>query len=215
MLSHDDDGSADPGRAINPCPAADVGDQPTPTGLIDQPVLPRWPAPPSAAEAGRSPRRWSSSRSWAAARCSCPATRSAGTAASRRPAKSSEADAWKPFWTSTPSSATRYPLEPVERNDAHRGRHPGHGRVGRRPVLVVPQPGGLPGHAQRHLGHVRGHRRGDRLGRRRRERCATAPRSGPNCHLVVIAPLDGSPAEAAGLRPGDVILRSTARRSTA
>jgi carboxyl-terminal processing protease len=32
--------------------------------------------------------------------------------------------------------------------------------------------------------------------------CATF---GPDCHLVIIAPIAGSPAEAAGLRPGDVI----------
>ena len=29
---------------------------------------------------------------------------------------------------------------------------------------------------------------------------------GPECHLVIIAPIDGSPAKAAGLRPGDLVL---------
>ena len=33
--------------------------------------------------------------------------------------------------------------------------------------------------------------------------CATL---GPDCHLVVIAPIDGSPAKAAGLLPGDIVL---------
>src|SRR5204863_1607101 len=28
---------------------------------------------------------------------------------------------------------------------------------------------------------------------------------GANCHMVIIAPLDGSPAESAGLKPGDVV----------
>ena len=29
---------------------------------------------------------------------------------------------------------------------------------------------------------------------------------GPDCHLVIIAPIDGSPAKAAGLQPGDLVL---------
>ncbi len=33
--------------------------------------------------------------------------------------------------------------------------------------------------------------------------CATL---GPSCHLVIVAPIEGSPAEAAGLRPGDLVL---------
>ena len=29
---------------------------------------------------------------------------------------------------------------------------------------------------------------------------------GPDCHLVVVSPIDGSPAKAAGLQPGDLVL---------
>ena len=58
-----------------------------------------------------------------------------------------------------------------------------------------------PGHQRR----VRGHRRGDRdAGRRRRRRAAR--RSAPDCRLVIVAPLAGSPAAKAGLRTGDLVL---------
>ena len=41
-------------------------------------------------------------------------------------------------------------------------------------------------------------------GVRRRRRAAR--RSGRDCRLVIVAPIDGSPAKAAGLLPGDLVL---------
>ena len=212
MLPHDDDGSAEARPSDQPMPDATptppdaTGDQPAPTGLIDQPVLPPVAAPPSsAAAAGRSPRRWSSSRSWAA-RALFMSGYTVGRDSGLTPAgEASEADAWKPFWSVYTFIRDRYPLEPVERNTLIEGAIRGMVESVGDPYSSYLSPEDFQGTLNDISGTFEGI--GAEIGAvddaGNASDCATF---GPNCHLVVIAPIDGSPAEAAGLRPGDVIV---------
>ena len=69
-----------------------------------------------------------------------------------------------------------------------------------RPVLVLPDLGRVPREPAGHQRRVRGDRRRDRDAGLRRHAGLFA-RSGPTCRLVIVAPIGGSPAEKAGLRP--------------
>ena len=96
---------------------------------------------------------------------------------------------------------------------AHRRRDPGHGRGARGPVLRLPDARGVPVRACRTCpASSRGSAPRSARGRRpaRRSDCATL---GPDCILIVVAPLEGSPAEKAGLQAGDAILAGRRRRA--
>ena len=64
---------------------------------------------------------------------------------------------------------------------------------------------------------IGGHVRGDRRGARHpgdRWHAAAASTLGPACRLLIVAPIDGSPAKAAGLEPGDLVLAADGCRWT-
>ena len=85
---------------------------------------------------------------------------------------------------------------------ARRGRDQGDDRRARRPVLAVPHVATSSRHSSRALsGRVRGDRGDDRHGGRRRRRPRPAPTlRRPTAGWSIVAPIQGSPAEKAGLR---------------
>jgi carboxyl-terminal processing protease len=116
----------------------------------------------------------------------------------------SEADAWKPFWDVYDNITGRYPLETVERQTLIEGAIRGMVEAVGDPYSSYLSPDDFRGTLDDISGTFEGI--GAEIGAvdaaGRTADCATF---GPDCHLVVIAPIEGSPAEAAGLKPGDVI----------
>jgi carboxyl-terminal processing protease len=210
MLSNDHEASAESRPGDQPLPDG-TSDQPAPTGLIEQPVLPPWAAPPVAAPPERR-------RGWAFTASLVLVTVMGGAALFMSgytvgretgltpPGEASEADAWKPFWSAYTFIRDRYPLEPIERDTLIEGAIRGMVESVGDPYSSYLSPEDF----ETTLNDISGTFEGigaeigavDVAGNA--ADCATF---GPDCHLVVIAPLAGSPAEAAGLRPGDVIAR--------
>ena len=210
MLPNDDHASAEPRPGDQPLPDA-TGDQPAPapTGLIEQAVLPPDAVPPVAAPPERR-------RGWAFTASLVLVTVMGGAALFMSgytvgrdtgltpPGEASEADAWKPFWSAYTFIRDRYPLEPIERDTLIEGAIRGMVESVGDPYSSYLSPEDF----ENTLNDISGTFEGigaeigavDVAGNA--ADCATF---GPDCHLVVIAPLAGSPAEAAGLRPGDVI----------
>jgi carboxyl-terminal processing protease len=117
----------------------------------------------------------------------------------------SEAEAWAPFWNVYKAITERYPLEPIERTTLIQGAIRGIVEAVGDPYSSYLSPDDFTGTLNDISGTFEGI--GAEIGSvdaaGNTSDCATF---GPDCFLVVIAPLDGSPAEKAGLRPGDVIL---------
>jgi carboxyl-terminal processing protease len=209
MLSHDDDASAEPRPGDQPTPDASDQPAPAPTGLIEQPVLPPAAVPPVAAPPERR-------RGWAFAASLVLVTVMGGAAlfmsgysvgrdTGLTPAgEASEADAWKPFWSAYTFIRDRYPLEPIERDTLIEGAIRGMVESVGDPYSSYLSPEDFTNTLNDISGTFEGI--GAEIGAvdvaGNAADCATF---GPDCHLVVIAPIAGSPAEAAGLRPGDVI----------
>ena len=209
MLSNDHGASAEPRPGDQPLPDA-TGDRPAPapTGLIEQPELPVPPPVPFAPQERR--------RGWAFTASLVLVTVMGGAALFMSgytvgrdsgltpPGEASEADAWKPFWSAYTFIRDRYPLEPIERDTLIEGAIRGMVESVGDPYSSYLSPEDF----ETTLNDISGTFEGigaeigavDVAGNA--ADCATF---GPDCHLVVIAPLAGSPAEAAGLRPGDVI----------
>jgi carboxyl-terminal processing protease len=116
----------------------------------------------------------------------------------------SEADAWQPFWDVYDSITQRYPLETVERKTLIEGAIRGLVESVGDPYSSYLSPEDFRGTLDDISGTFEGI--GAEIGAvdsaGRTADCATF---GPDCHLVIIAPIEGSPAEAAGLKPGDII----------
>lgn len=205
MLPNDpSDPAADGAPGASPSP-----EPPPPTGLVDQPVLqpvlqPALPAPIE--------RR----RGWPFAVSMVLVAVMAGgalflsgfqlgrdAAAAGTPA--GEADAWKPFWDVYNNVRTRYPLETVDRTTLVEGAIKGLVDAVGDPYSSYLSPDAFTGTIQDISGEFEGI--GAEIGSvdagGNTSDCATF---GPDCFLVVIAPIEGSPAEKAGLKPGDVIL---------
>jgi carboxyl-terminal processing protease len=131
---------------------------------------------------------------------------SVGRDEARAPGSSvSEAEAWKPFWNVYDAVTNRYPLGPVERSTLIEGAIRGLVESVGDPYSSYLSPEDYTGTLNDISGSFEGI--GAEIGSvdagGNTSDCA---RFGPDCHLVIIAPLEGSPAEKAGLKPGDVVL---------
>ena len=190
------------GSPFSPTPAPN----PNPTGLLDQPIL--TPVLPPPVE-----RR----RSWPFAVSMVLVAVMAGgalflsgyqlgrDAATTAGTPVSELSAWKPFWDTYKAITERYPLEPVERTTLIEGAIKGLVEAVGDPYSSYLSPVDYTTTLDDISGTFEGI--GAEIGsvdsNGNTSDCATY---GPECFLVVIAPIEGSPAEKAGLRPGDVIL---------
>ncbi|HUG28911.1 MAG TPA: S41 family peptidase [Candidatus Limnocylindria bacterium] len=198
MLPTDPDAAAE-GRP-------DAAPAPMPTGLVDQPIL----APVPAAPVGRR-RGWAFGVSMVLVAVMGGGALfmsgySVGVDQGRTPGSSiSERDAWQPFWDVYRAITTRYPLEPIERSTLIEGAIRGMVESVGDPYSSYLSPADFTGTLNDISGTFEGI--GAEIGSVDASgNTSDCNRYGPDCFLVVIAPLPGSPAEAAGLRPGDVIL---------
>lgn len=203
MLPNDpNDSAAGGGPSVSPTPAP----TPPPTGLVDQPVLVPVVPPPIERRRG-----WPFAVSmvlvaimaggalflsgYQVGRDSAEAP---GTAAADR-------DAWAPFWTVYKSITERYPLEPVDRTVLVEGAIKGLVEAVGDPYSSYLSPDDFTTTLDDISGTFEGI--GAEIGsvdpNGNTSDCATY---GPDCFLVIIAPIEGSPAESAGLKPGDVIM---------
>jgi carboxyl-terminal processing protease len=183
-----------------------------PTGLVDVPVPSQSPELPGGTPAPERRRGWP----FAAAMVLVAVLGggslflsgySIGRDQGRTPGSSvSEQQAWQPFWDVYDAVTNRYPLGPVSRTTLIEGAIRGMvGAVGD-PYSSYLSPEDFAGTLNDISGTFEGI--GAEIGSvdsaGNTSDCATF---GPDCHLVIIAPLDGSPAEKAGLKPGDVVLK--------
>ncbi len=196
-----------PNGSVDPSPLDRPADALMPTGLVDMPAL--TPVVPTRPE-----RR----RGWPFAMAMVLVTVMGGGAlfmsgytvgrdqgSPAGGAAVSERDAWKPFWNVYDNITTRYPLEPLDRQTLIQGAIRGLVESVGDPYSSYLSPDDFRGTLDDISGTFEGI--GAEIGsvdaNGNTSDCSTF---GPDCHLVIIAPLDGSPAEKAGLRPGDVIL---------
>ena len=203
MLPTDpNDPAAAGGAGASPSPASNL----TPTGLIDQPVLQPVLPPPVERRRG-----WPFAVSMVLVAIMAGGalflsgyqlgrdqSASAGTPAS-------ETEAWRPFWNVYQAITERYPLEPVDRTTLIEGAIKGLVEAVGDPYSSYLSPVDYTSTLDDISGTFEGI--GAEIGsvdpNGNTSDCATY---GPDCFLVVIAPIEGSPAEKAGLKPGDVIL---------
>jgi carboxyl-terminal processing protease len=132
---------------------------------------------------------------------------SVGRDAGRSPGSSvSDRDAWQPFWDVYDAISKRYPLEKIDQTTLIEGAIRGMVESVGDPYSSYLSPEDYRGTLDDISGSFEGI--GAEIGSvdaaGNASDCNTF---GPNCHLVIIAPIEGSPAEAAGLKPGDVILQ--------
>jgi carboxyl-terminal processing protease len=116
-----------------------------------------------------------------------------------------EQQAWRPFWDVYSAIVNRYPLEDVERRTLIEGAIRGLVDAVGDPYSSYLSPDDFDQTIRDITGEFEGigAEIGTVDGVGNTVDCGTF---GPDCQLVVIAPLEGSPAEEAGLQPGDVIL---------
>jgi carboxyl-terminal processing protease len=117
----------------------------------------------------------------------------------------SERDAWQPFWDVYDAVENRYPLGPVDRKTLIEGAIRGLVEAIGDPYSSYLSPEDFEGTLDDISGTFEGI--GAEIGSvDAAGNTSDCNEFGPDCHLVIIAPIEGSPAEKAGLRPGDVIL---------
>ncbi|NJD28791.1 MAG: S41 family peptidase [Chloroflexi bacterium] len=116
-----------------------------------------------------------------------------------------EQAAWRPFWDVYSAIVNRYPLEDLERRTLIEGAIRGLVDAVGAPYSSYLSPDDFDQTIRDITGEFEGigAEIGTVDGVGNTIDCGTF---GPDCQLVIIAPLDGSPAERAGLRSGDVIL---------
>ena len=209
MLPNDPSGPAAdgaPGASPSPDPLMTGASSPGPTGLVDQPVLVPVLAPPVERRRGF-PFALSlvlvavmagGALFLSGYQMGRDAAGAPGTAAS-------EVDAWKPFWNVYEAITQRYPLDPVDRTTLIEGAIKGLVEAVGDPYSSYLSPQDYTTTLDDISGTFEGI--GAEIGSvdagGNTSDCSTY---GPTCFLVVIAPIEGSPAEKAGLKPGDVIL---------
>ena len=205
MLPHDPDSSAAEPQPSHPDVPTMERDGPPPTGLIDQPIL-----TPVLRTPGE--RR----RGWPLAVALVLVTVMGGGALflsgyaigrdqGRTPSSdASDAQAWQPFWDVYDAIRQRYPLGPVDRTTLVEGAIRGLVESIGDPYSSYLSPEDFRGTIDDISGTFEGI--GAEIGAvDSAGNTSDCSPFGPDCHLVIIAPLEGSPAESAGLKPGDVI----------
>jgi carboxyl-terminal processing protease len=116
----------------------------------------------------------------------------------------SEADAWKPFWSVYDAVTKRFPLGPIERTTLIEGAIRGLVESIDDPYSSYLSPEDFQGTLNDISGTFEGI--GAEIGSVDASgNTSDCAKFGPDCHLVIIAPIEGSPAETAGLKPGDVV----------
>jgi carboxyl-terminal processing protease len=204
MLPNDPDPAAEAGPDPSLPSAATAG--PSPTGLVDQPLV-----APVPAGAGERRRGWPFAVSMVLVAVMGGGALfmsgySVGVDQGRTPGSSvSEADAWKPFWNVYDAITTRYPLGRVERNTLIEGAIRGMVEAVGDPYSSYLSPEDFTGTLNDISGTFEGI--GAEIGTvDAAGNTSDCAEFGPDCFLVIIAPLGGSPAEKAGLKPGDIVL---------
>lgn len=116
-----------------------------------------------------------------------------------------EQKAWEPFWNVYDAITKQYPLDRPERDTLIEGAIRGMVEAVGDPYSSYLSPEDFRGTIDDISGTFEGigAEIGAVDGAGNASDCSPF---GPDCHLVIIAPLEGSPAEAAGLKPGDVVL---------
>jgi len=205
MLPHDPDSSAAERQpSLSDVPPVE-GDGPPPTGLVDQPILTPVLRPPGERRRG-----------WPLAVALVLVTVMGGGALflsgytighdqGRTPSgDASDAQAWQPFWDVYDAIRQRYPLGPIDRKTLVEGAIKGLVDSVGDPYSSYLSPEDFRGTIDDISGSFEGI--GAEIGAvDSAGNTSDCSPFGPDCHLVIIAPLDGSPAESAGLKPGDVI----------
>ena len=188
-------------------PLPTTGPSPAPTGLLDVPVGPVVPmgAPPRERRRG-----WAFAASMvlvavmgggALFMSGYSIGRDAGRVSG---ASVAEADAWKPFWNVYDAVTNRFPLGPVDRTTLIEGAIRGLVESIDDPYSSYLSPEDFQGTLNDISGTFEGI--GAEIGSvDSNGNTSDCAKYGPDCHLVIITPIEGSPAEAAGLKPGDVV----------
>jgi PDZ domain len=205
MLPRDPDSSVPERQPSDPAMPTIPGDGPLPTGLVDQPIL----TPVLGTNRERR-------RGWPLAAALVLVTVMGGGALflsgyaigrdqGRTPSgDTSEAQAWQPFWDVYDAIRTRYPLGPVDRQTLVEGAIKGLVDSVGDPYSSYLSPEDFRGTIDDISGSFEGI--GAEIGAvDSAGNTSDCSPFGSDCHLVIIAPLDGSPAESADLKPGDVI----------
>jgi carboxyl-terminal processing protease len=116
----------------------------------------------------------------------------------------SDAAAWQPLWDVYDAVTTRYPLAKIDRTTLIEGAIRGMVEAVGDPYSTYLSPADYVGTLNDISGQFEGI--GAEIGAvdnaGNTSDCATF---GPNCHLVIVRPIEGSPTEAAGLKAGDII----------
>ena len=205
MLPLDPDGSAADRQPSDPDVSPSVMEGPAPTGLVDAPIL-----TPVLRSPGERRRGWPLAVAMVLVAVMAGGALflsgyTVGRDQGRTPGSSvTEQQAWKPFWDIYDAIQKRYPLGPVDRTTLVEGAIRGMVQSVGDPYSSYLSPEDFQGTINDISGTFEGI--GAEIGSvdaaGRASDCSTF---GPDCHLVIIAPLEGSPAEGAGLKPGDVI----------
>jgi carboxyl-terminal processing protease len=116
----------------------------------------------------------------------------------------SDAQAWQPLWDVYTAVTTRYPLAKLDRTTLIEGAIRGMVEAVGDPYSTYLTPDDYVGTLNDISGQFEGI--GAEIGAVDDAGDASdCAKFGPDCHLVIVAPIEGSPAEAAGLKPGDII----------
>ena len=205
MLPHDPDSPGPEGQPGGHDVSSIQPVEPVPTGLVDQPIV----TPVLRAPGERR-------RGWPLAVALVLVTVMGGGALflsgytigrdqGRTPGSDvSDATVWQPFWDVYDAIRTRYPLGPVDRETLVEGAIRGLVESVGDPYSSYLSPEDFRGTIDDISGAFEGI--GAEIGAvDSAGNASDCSPFGADCHMVIIAPLEGSPAEGAGLKPGDVV----------